>query len=637
MQVKTNVKNHKPSKFRNQAPPGVKVLAPKPKADVTDAVELKFSESGPETEGLSFFQKAVAGTMAGVAGFMALAPQAQAAPIEQLVTQDVSQTDGLEVTVLPPGLARVDILRQTKPSALHRSGGRQRERKESYSDVGVHLGRGIFHDANGNLSLIPSMAAGWEDGITDFKRVELDIPGYNESVTSYGNTVHHKESSYKRNVYVAQKNRMEVHTKGDMTQYEVLQNGVQFRGEDGLQWRITENGNVLNVDGPDDNDTTVSYGSNFIELQGKKTQNTVVTSDTHIDVTGSGKDYQMSRSAGGEVTHINNLSITKVGNLIRVQGKRSSLTVNPDTFMQKQEINFGELQRLIEEAEPGYAEKHPLVMGVLEYATANPGLVGEQDAENNQNLLKVGKGIATSGGALQSGQALMKGATALSLAENAKALGANALAAQAAAQSAAQAGNLTQAAALGAEAQNLAGQARALGGEAMKLGDSAMQTAKVAEVMTGVAGALQVIDGGMDLHRGASNKSIVEGAIVITEALKEQLSEEQSGAELEQTMEDYTKVMKILREVKANANKEMRIGGIKIGCGGLMLISALAGGAVIPPIIGAVGMACTAGVSAYEHWDELEAFFKGEEVEQDPTLKEVLPESLQNEILFRLD
>lgn len=642
MQVKDQVSA---SKFRNTAPPGAQPHnSPEPKKDVKDAVELRFSEKGPDSAGLSGWQKVVAGTMAGVAGLAAFAPKANAAPIDALVTQSISQSDGLEVTVLPQGTARVDVLRRVTGYQSRTAGSHgTREVHADYSDVGVHLGRGLFHDGNGNLVLVPSLAAGWEDGISDFKRVEIDSPGYDDTVTRWGNTVHHKESSYSRNVYVEQGDTMQIHHRGESTQYEVLSNGVQYRGEEGLEWRVTQNGNSLEVDGPGENDVRLIYAANGIDILGTNGNNSVTHSPTEIRVRGAGTDYEVTRSGAGVITNVeasgpfNDYTIIRDGNNIRVEGPFNTrgLVVNPAEFMQRQEINFGELSRMIEEAEPGYAEKHPLVMGLLEYATANPGLVGEDD--NETGFLQAGTGIATGGGALASGQALMTGAQALSLAENARALGAAALRAQAAAQAAAQAGNLTQAAAMGAEASNLAGQARALGGEAMRIGEAAQNTAQVAQIMTGVAGALEIIDGGMDLHRGASNRSIVEGAIVITESLRERLSAEQTGAELEQTMEDYSKVMEILQGLKKNADKQIRVGGLKIGCGGLMLISALAGGAIIPPIIGVVGMACTAGTAVYEHWDEMKAFFTGDQVEPDPTLREMLPDQLHDEILFKLD
>lgn len=633
------------SKFRNSAPPGARPAAPEPKAEVKDAVELRFDDQGPEAQGLSLWQKVVGGTLAGVAGVAAFAPQAaHAAPAEALVTQSISATDGLEVTVLPRGTARVDLLRQVQSrSSIGRGGGDTST--VPYSDVGVHLGRGVFHDTNGNLVLVPSLAAGWNDGITDFTRLELDIPGRNQDVTRYFNTTHVNRGTTHRTVYVdhGATNTLDVHHRNDHTKYEVLRNGVQYRGERGVEFRVTQDGNTLNVDGPDDSDVTINYSANGIDLRGPHLQNSITLGSSRITTNGTGPDYDVTRSPNGEVIRVeargaSDVTITQeANNVVRVSGAGgSSYTVNPAEFMNRTSINYAELSRMIEQAEPGYAQRHPLVMGLLEYATANPGLVGESEA-SAAGLLEAGTGIATAGGVIESGVALGTGARALSLAENARALGAAALRAQAAAQAAGQAGNLSQAAALGNQARTLAGQARELGGQATRLGESARNTAQVARVLTGVAGAIEIVDGTIDIHRGSENRAVVDGALVITDALYERLTQEQTGAALERTQEDYTKVMQILRGLQRNADKQVTVGGLKIGCGGLLLISALAGGAVLPPILGAVGAICTVGTAAYEHWDELKAFFNGEELQPDPTLRNVLPEAVQGEVLFRLD
>lgn len=644
-----NIATATESKFRNSAPPGARPAAPAPAAttEVKDAVELRFNDQGPEGHGLSIWQKIVGGTLAGVAGIAAFAPQAaQAAPAEALVTQSISATDGLEVTVLPRGTARVDLLRQTQRSgSIGRSSGAS-ESNVAYSDVGVHLGRGVFHDSNGNLVLVPSLAAGWNDGLTEFKRVELDIPGRNQDVTRYGNTTHLNRGTTDRTVFVdhGERNTLDVHHRGHQEHYQVLRNGVQYRSDRGVEWRVTQNGNQLNVDGPDDSDVTLTYSGTGIDLRGPHLQNSITLGANAITTNGSGPDYQVTRSANGQVTRVDargasDVTITQEGNnLIRVRGAGdASYTINPAEFMNRTTVNFSELQRMIEQAEPGYAQRHPLVMGLLEYATANPGLVGEGEHDDVSGLLQAGTGIATTGGVIESGVALGTGARALSLAENARALAGSALRAQAAAQAAGQAGNLSQAAALGNQARTLAGQARTLGGQATTLGESARNTAQVARVLTGVAGAIEIVDGTIDLHRGAENRAVVDGALVITDALYERLTAEQTGSALERTQEDYTKVMQILRGLQRNADKQVTVGGLKIGCGGLLLISALAGGAVIPPILGAVGAICTIGTAAYEHWDELKAFFSGEELQPDPTLRNVLPEQVQGEVLFRLD
>lgn len=606
-------------------------------------MELRFKESGPDAnEGRPMWKKIGAASMAAVAGAMAFAPKAHAAPIDALVTQQISESDGLEVTILPRGTARVDLLRKTRNSH-----GSDQAHKVGHTDVGVHIGRGVFHDANGNLVLVPSLAAGWEDVVTDFTRVEMDIPGSDDTVTKFGSTTIHKKSSSNRSAYVDQGNIMEYHRKGGHeSQYEVLHNGVQYRGESGgLEWRVTQDGNVVNVDGPGDNDVTVTFAERGIDVVGRNDRhNEIVISESDIRVKGDGTDYTVHRSVTGAITEVkpsgifNDKTIVRDGDQIRSEGSfgTSRLTIDPADYMNNQTVNFENLKTAIEEAEPGYAEKHPLIMGILEYATANPGLVGEEDSGDSA-FVGVGKAITTGGGALSSGQAITQGAKALSLAENARALGAAALQAQGAAEAAVAAGNMSQAAAMGAQAQDLAGQAKALGGEAMKIGEGAKNAAQVARIMNGLAGTLSVIDGGMDLHQGASNKSIIDGAIIIGNALFEQLQQEQTGEALERTNEDYTKVMNILQQLRENAQKQQTVGGLKILGGGLLLISAFASGGVIPIAIGLAGTAVTLGTSAYEHWDHLKAIFTGEEVEPDPTLKDVLPDAMQGEILFDLN
>jgi hypothetical protein len=644
-----NIQTQKPvSKFRDMAPPGVKVEAPKPKEEVQDAVELKFRESGPDaSEGMPMWKKIGAASMAAVSGMMAFAPKAHAAPIDALVTQEISESDGLEVVVLPRGTARVDLLRRQVKSV----GSEGTEfRNAGHTDTGVHLGRGIFHDANGNLVLVPSIAAGWNDVVSldDASRVEMEIPGSDDALTRFGEVVMHKKSSTNRQAYVDKGDVLEFHKKGGkQSQYEVLNNGVQYRGDHGeLEWRVTETGNnVVNVDGPGAHDFTVTYADQGIDVVGRQdVHNEVVFGDSDIRVKGDGTDYKVHRSVTGAITEVkpsgifNDKTIVKDGNTIRSEGTfgTSRIHIDPAEFTNNQEINFSKLKAAIEEAEPGYAEKHPLIMGVLEYATANPGLVGEGDASDSA-FLGAGKALSTGSGAIASGQAISQGARALSLAENARALGASALQAQAAAQAAAAANNMTQAAALGAEASNLAGQAKALGGEAMKLGEGAQNAVQVARLMNGLAGTLAVIDGGMDLHEGASDKSTVDGAIIIANAMFDQLQQEQTGAELERTTEDYSKVMTILQQLRDSAQKQQTVGGLKILGGGLLIISALASGGVVPLVIGAAGALVTAGTSAYEHWDHLKAIFTGEEVEVDPTLKDVLPDPLQDEIIFDLN
>jgi hypothetical protein len=124
----------------------------------------------------------------------------------------------------------------------------------------------------------------------------------------------------------------------------------------------------------------------------------------------------------------------------------------------------------------------------------------------------------------------------------------------------------------------------------------------------------------------------VEGAIAVTEARMQELRGTLTGAELERATEDYSKVMNTLEQLRQNAKKQVRVGGLKVGCGSLLLVSALMGPKA-PVALGAVGIACTAGTSIYEHWDKLESFFD-KDAPQRPTLIDILPD---DEIVLKLD
>ncbi len=53
-----------------------------------------------------------------------------------------------------------------------------------YSPVGLHLGKGLFHDTNGNLSVVPHLALS-EPGavVPEFSRATIDGPGWGDAVT----------------------------------------------------------------------------------------------------------------------------------------------------------------------------------------------------------------------------------------------------------------------------------------------------------------------------------------------------------------------------------------------------------------------------------------------------------------------
>lgn len=578
--------------------------------------------------------KALLGAMAATSALTGVAHAAGPAAVP-VVASTLTQESSMRVTFLPPGTPRVDLVRQQESEYGH---GRHEDRAVAYAPVGVDLGDGLFLDANRNLSFVPSLAYDWGTEVDSFRQIEMEAAlSSDTTVSRFGNTVHYNPSQYRRFVYVEQGDAVAVRGREDNLVVRKAADGtVRVTDEEGLRFLIRPQGEgSFTVSHSWGRDATMTREGDSYRVRGDGVNSTVSPAAGGFAIRGTGSATVM-RSADGAVTNVDgplwdDANIVRQGNTIRVEqpGPDKTIQIDPAESDARARQLMSQLAAHLEQTEPGYAQRHPLIIAVLEYAVANPGLIGDEG--DSQELIQAGTALATAGGAIKSGTALMVGAQALTLAENARALGAAALAAKAAAQSAAQAGNLTQAAALASEAQNLAGRAREIGAEAMRNGQRAQNAASVARVMLGVAGTLEIIDGGFDLHEGYSDRSIIDGAVAVTEANWEILSQRLTGQQLERAREDYTKVMQVLQSLDEDAGKQITVGGLKVGCGGLMLISALMGGGVIPPIVGAVGIACTIGTSAYEHWDAISAFFTGEEA-QDPEFLDILPDS-QNIII----
>ena len=105
-----------------------------------------------------------------------------------------------------------------------------------------------------------------------------------------------------------------------------------------------------------------------------------------------------------------------------------------------------------------------------------------------------------------------------------------------------------------------------------------------------------------------------------------------SEIDLERAQEDYTRVMSTLRTLEENADKQVVVGGLKIRCGSLLLISALLGPQA-PVALGVAGIACTVGTSVYEHWDQIEDFFDKEDHSR-PSILDIMPD---DRVIIRLD
>ncbi|GMU53655.1 MAG: hypothetical protein AMXMBFR33_28010 [Candidatus Xenobia bacterium] len=549
------------------------------------------------------------------------------------VAHQTQQADDFKVVVVPHGTPRVDLIAQTE------KGPNDEVTHVPYSEVGVYLGDGLFHDSNGNLSYLPTDAHGWTPALSQFQRVDVEVNnGRDKSVSRFGNTVHFTEGSTKRHVFTDQGEHIEQLSRREKAQFDRTDDQIRVSSEKANYTVTRGEGGTLTIAQPGKDNIVLYPGITQTRIgQGERLIGRVTVRDEgRMTVEGQRGKSEVMRSAGGGVLQVDGrqdyrLTREADGTLhIEKPGGDHRMRVDNPEKLQLAQERYQAIVNHLEAREPGYTQKHPVIMAILEYAAHNPDILdGEEDA---QAFLQAGTQLTNVGGAAVSGVAMIKGATALSLAERAHALGSAALAAKAGAEAAARAGNLAQAAGLAGEARALGEQARSIGAEAMQTGKGAQNAAKVAQVMLGVAATLEIVDGGWGIHEGASNRSLVEGAIAVTEARMQELRGTLTGAELERATEDYSKVMNTLEQLRQNAKKQVRVGGLKVGCGSLLLVSALMGPKA-PVALGAVGIACTAGTSIYEHWDKLESFFD-KDAPQRPTLIDILPD---DEIVLKLD
>jgi len=247
--------------------------------------------------------------------------------------------------------------------------------------------------------------------------------------------------------------------------------------------------------------------------------------------------------------------------------------------------------------------------------------------------LQAGTLLATTSAGAKTVSALGAEAAAINMANSARALGAAALAAKAAAQAQAAAGNLAQAASLAKDAQNFAAQANTAKDNAIRTGGKALKSANLARVLAGVGGALEIVNGIMNIKDGKTDRALIQGARAVTENSMERWSAVMQGADRVAVQDDYDKVMKVMDQLDKQADKKVRVGAIKIGLGGLMVVSALLGPEA-PPILGAIGVAGTVGVTAYEHWGPIKSFLTGES-NKVPTFLDILPN--KDEVIIHLD
>lgn len=78
-----------------------------------------------------------------------------------------------QLMVLPQAVPRIDLDRQTYTTTSSGINGTVdiQTHDESYRAAGIHLGNGVFVDANNNLMYVPQLAFGQSVGVTEFQKV----------------------------------------------------------------------------------------------------------------------------------------------------------------------------------------------------------------------------------------------------------------------------------------------------------------------------------------------------------------------------------------------------------------------------------------------------------------------------------
>lgn len=588
-------------------------------ADETAKAQATSSDFGPK--GLSKFILATAMLASAVPAFAAAASPASAAAAQTISTQ-LQQTDSqvLKVMVLPNNTPRLDLIRED---------GR------SLSPVGVSLGNGLFQDTKGNLSVVPFLSYGWQVQAQDFQRVDLGQKGVD--VQTFGNTTHYNESSTRRHIFISRENSVELRDNKDRTYFEKNADGsIHVKGPHRMDYTVRQEGLYTKVERAGQPDLTILRSGTELRIyEGESLIGAASGNDGQITIKSGDGRAVATRSENGSITEVkgsgtmSSTTIAQDGTLTTGRKDRDRIQINDPVRLAEARARYEQVIAQLNQVDPGFEAKHPETAAVLEYAAANPNLflIGQKGADVEGAFLQGGTIFASVGAASNTMTALSGKAQALNLAASAKSLGAAALAAKAAAQSQAAAGNLVRAAQLGQEAQAFAAQANATKDQAIRVGGDALKSADVARVFAGVGGVLQIVNGVVGIRHGKQDRSLVQGAKAVAEAKLEQLVANSSGADKVEAQADYERIMKVMNLMERQANKEIKVGTMKIGLGGLMLVSAILGPEA-PPALGAIGIAGTAGVAVYEHWGPIKSFLTGKS-DKVPSFIDILPEQDQ--------
>lgn len=603
--------------FKSASPESGNLTIQRP--DETAQAQAASTDFGPK--GIGKFVLVTAMLASAMPAFAAAASPASASAA-QVISTELQQTDSkvLKVMVLPNNTPRLDLIRED---------GRE------LSPVGVSLGNGLFQDTKGNLSVVPFLSYGWKVQAEDFQRLDLGEKG--SDVQTFGNTTHYNESSTKRHIFINRENSVELRNNKDRTHFEKNADGsIHVTGPRRMDYTIRQEGLYTKVERAGQPDLTIlRTGTELRVYEGEDLIGAASGNDGQITIkSGDGKAVA-TRPGSGAITEIKgsgsmrSTTIAQDGAVITGRRDRDRLQINDPVKLAEARARYEQVIAQLEQVDPGFEAKHPETAAVLEYAAANPNifLIGQKGENVEGAFLQGGTILASVGAASNTLTALSGKAQALNLAASAKSLGAAALAAKAAAQAQAQAGNLVKAAQLGKEAQAFAAQANATKDQAIRAGGDALKHADVARVFAGVGGVLQIVNGVVGIQHGKQERSLVQGAKAVAEAKLEQLVASNSGVDKEMAQEDFDRIMKVMNLMERNANKEVRVGTMKVGLGGLMLVSAILGPEA-PAALGAIGIAGTAGVAVYEHWGPIKSFLTGKS-DKVPSFIDILPEQDQ--------
>ena len=601
-----------------------------PKDGFAPSGDTLINAAKPTRQANQTLRKAVIATSLGVSAFTGLAPSAHAA-VSALVQMQPKPSNGLNVIVLPPASPRLDIFNAGKHGI-----DRDVDPKD-YSQVGLNLGNGLFQDVNGNLSVVPFLAYDWHVEASDFQRVDVGAKG--QSIQRFGGTVQYTESSTKRDIYSESGAKTTLTGAHGKTVFERMNDGSISVTTEHDQYTIRQDGMFTRIQREGHPDINVMRSNGAIRvIENNRAFAGSDLKDGTITTKSSAGETTITASESGTIISIDGKNGIKDATIIHDGGTflggadRDRMSVDDQRLLDEAKARYDDVMGQLEKVEPGFEKNHPVIAEVLQYAAANPKLL-TQNAKDDTGFLQAGTLLASTGGAVETVTALGQQAAALNLANSARALGAAALAAKAAAQAQAQAGNLAAAASLAKDAQGLAAKANAAKDQAIHTGGNALKNANIARVLAGVGGALEIVNGVMDYKGGKSDRALVLGARAVTENSMERWSAALQGDDRVAVQDDYDKVMKVMDQLDKQADKKILVGKLKIGLGGLMVVSALLGPEA-PPILGAIGVAGTIGTEVYEHWGPIKSFLTGKS-NHVPTFLDILPK--QDEVVIHLD